>query len=230
MLVGCSPQNRSETEPLILKFEAFVGEDSLVFNRHQYTNPGGEGQFKVRDFQLFISNIKLLSEAGSYREPESYHIARFDNAEKAFTIVLDNVPIRDYREIEFSIGVDPVANSSVVSVGDLDPNSRMAWSWDVGYKFILFEGGLSLRDVLIPLVYHVGFNENYQALSFSLQKGSPGQQPAPLIFKVDILSLFVGANVIDMAALSSVKFDKDDAKLIAENYAHMITLCSPGAC
>jgi len=66
--------------------------------------------------------------------------------------------------------VDPAANGSVAPVGDLDPNGRMAWSWDVGYKFVLFEGGLVLADTQYPLVYHVGFNENYTPLSFGLDR------------------------------------------------------------
>ncbi len=226
MLTGCAPQNSSETQSLTLKFEAFVGSQALAFNRIQYENPGGGGQYKVRDFQFIISNIKLLSETGIYVEADSYHIVRFDNADKSYTMVLDNIPLRDYQTIVLSIGVDPAANSSVQSIGDLDPNSRMAWSWDVGYKFILFEGGLSRDNILSPLVYHVGFNENYKVLPFSINQANSSQELAQLIFKVDIESVFASVNVVDMAALPSVKFDKDDARLIAENYATMITLKS----
>ena len=235
MVTGCTPQKSSKTQSLNLRFKAVVGSQALVFNRTHYANPGGDGKFKIRDFQFIISNIKLHSDTGVYRQRESYHIARFDNAGTSFTLVLDNIPVGNYRDIDFSIGVDPEANSSRRSVGDLDPNSRMAWSWDVGYKFILFEGGLNRHDVLSPLVYHVGFSENYRVLRFPLSnitaKNKNLEKPlARLVFRVDIMSLFKGVNTIDMGALPSVKFDKDDTKLIAENFEAMITLCRRGGC
>ena len=224
LLGACTPKTSSVTQSLTLQFKAVVGSKALDFNRIQYENPGGVGQFKIRDFQFIMSNIKLFSEVGNYFETDSYHIVRFDNADKSFAIVIDNIPIRDYQTIALSIGVDPAANSSVQFIGDLDPNSRMAWSWDVGYKFILFEGGLSHHNVLSPLVYHVGFNENYKALSFPINQSRSSQKLAPLNFKVDIESLFTGVNVVDMVELSTVKFDKNDAKRIAENYETMISL------
>ena len=235
MLTACVPESSSDAQSMTLKFEAVVGSQALAFNRIQYDNPGGEGQFKVRDFQFILSNIKLRSDTGIYLQPDSYHIVRFDNADTSFTLVLDNIPAGDYREIDFSIGVDPDANSSRRSVGDLDPNSRMAWSWDVGYKFILFEGGLNHHYVLSPLVYHVGFSENYRTLRFPLSNLTDNNKNsakplARLIFRVDLMSLFKGVNTIDMVALSSVKFDKGDAKLIAENFQGMITLCQRGVC
>ncbi len=69
-------------------------------------------------------------------EPESYHLARFDSDDGTYVIVIENIPREDYRRIEFGIGVDPATNGTMASVGELDPNGRMAWSWDVGYKFV----------------------------------------------------------------------------------------------
>ena len=79
------------------------------------------------------------------------------------------------RSISFGIGVDAAANTSIQSRGDLDPNSQMAWNWKVGYKFVLFEGGMKLNadGVQKPLVYHVGFNENMRRLKFDLTDPSP---------------------------------------------------------
>ena len=57
-------------------------------------------------------------------------------------IVLHGVPRRNYERIEFGIGVDAAANRSLQQRGDLDPNGRMAWNWEVSYKFVLFEGAL----------------------------------------------------------------------------------------
>ena len=149
---------------LTLQFHAFVGAEPLVPNQLRYPNPGGEGSFEVRDFQFFLSNIRLAGDTGAYAEPDSYHLVRFDRAHAAYVVRLQNVPRRDYNRIEFGIGVDPAANRSIESRGDLDPNGRMAWTWDVGYKFVLLEGAFVREGARKPLVYHVGFDENYKGI------------------------------------------------------------------
>ena len=213
----------SQPIDVALYFHPFVGPEPLVLHASRYPNPGGEGRFQVRDFQFFLSNIRLTGGTGAYTEPDSYHLVRFDGAEPAFGIVLHDVPRRDYERIEFGIGVDSAANKSLTQHGDLDPNGRMAWTWEVGYKFVLFEGTLERGEARIPLVYHVGFDENYTLVSTELQDGPVGSRSARLDFRVDILRLFQGSATLDMAALPSVKFDRTDAALLARNFAAMIT-------
>jgi hypothetical protein len=183
----------------------------------------------VRDFQFFLSNIRLASATGTYAESDSYHLVRFDGEEPAFVIVLHGVPRRNYERIEFGIGVDPAANRSLVSRGDLDPNGRMAWSWEVGYKFVLLEGALLRGNASDSLVYHVGFGENYRPVSIELRRKLLDSRPSRLDFRVDILRVFQGSTNINMAALPSVKFDRADAALLARNFATMITPMWPDA-
>ena len=208
---------------LALYFHPFVGSEPLRLNEPRYSNPGGEGRFEVRDFQFFLSNIRLTGEAGAYTEPDSYHLVRFDGDEPAFVIVLHDVPQRDYQRIEFGIGVDAAANKSLAQRGDLDPNGRMAWTWEVGYKFVLFEGALVRGHASVPLVYHVGFDENYRLVSTELHDEPVEGRAARLDFRVDISRLFQGSATVDMAALPAVKFDRTDAALLARNHAAMIT-------
>jgi len=212
-----------------LVFHPVVGDKPLLFDKVYYANPGGDGLFKIRDFQFFLSNIRLIADSGDYAQPESYRLARFDIDDGNYRVVLDNVPRLNYQRIEFGIGVDPEANGSINLSGDLDPNSRMAWSWDVGYKFVLFEGGLEFQNTQYPLVYHVGFDENYKLVSFPLGERVARRNQLGLDFQVDILRLFVGANTVDMTSLPNVKFDRVDARLLADNYAAMVTLC-PASC
>ncbi|NQY50538.1 MAG: hypothetical protein HRT50_15835 [Colwellia sp.] len=217
-ICGLSWYKANSPRQLTINFSAVVGQQPLVYNQINYPNPGGPGLFKIRDFQFYISNIRLLSEQGDYIATNSYHLARFDNEKTIYTIQFNNIPNRSYRAIEFAIGVDEKANGTIISQGDLDPNNRMAWSWDVGYKFILFEGGLQHGDTLYPLVYHVGFNENYRKLSYPVQ----GELQASVDFKVDIMKLFNGQANLNMAELSSIKFDRNDTRFLADNYEKMI--------
>jgi hypothetical protein len=222
-VIGWRRHREAQPVELALHFHPFVGPEPLVLNESRYPNPGGEGRFKVRDFQFFLSNIRLLGATGAYVESDSYHLVRFDGDEAAFVIVLHHVPRRNYERIEFGIGVDAAANKSLKQRGDLDPNGRMAWNWEVGYKFVLFEGALQRGDASAPLVYHVGFEENYRPVSTQLPRQLLHGQPARLDFRVDTRRLFRGAATIDMAALPTVKFDRADAALIARNFAGMVT-------
>ena len=208
---------------LTLQFHPFVGAEPLVPNEVRYANPCGEGRFEVRDFQFFLSNIRLAGDTDAYAEPDSYHLVRFDGPQATYRVTLRDVPRRDYKRIEFGIGVDPASNRSIESRGDLDPNGRMAWTWDVGYKFVLLEGTFVRDGVRKPLVYHVGFEENYKRISTPLDAKLLGARDAKLNFRVDLLKMFTGQATVDMAALSSVKFDRTDAALLARNYAEMIS-------
>lgn len=221
---------------LRLRFHPFVGDEPLVLNQARYPNPGGSGRFAVRAFQFFVSNVRLRGagrDQGDHVETDSYHLVRFDDdgSEPLFEILLPAVPPRSYSALEFGIGVDAAANRSVAQRGELDPNGRMAWTWDVGYKFVLFEGRLEGEGPATPLVYHVGFNENYRLVSTPLAGVAfdEGEPTVTLDFRVDAMSLFRGDNTVDMRALSSVKFDHADAARLARNYARMITPMSPPA-
>jgi hypothetical protein len=214
---------------MTLNFHPFVGPEPLILNESRYSNPGGEGHFKVRDFQFFLSNIRLVSATGAYVESDSYHLVRFDGDEPGFVIVLHGVPRRPYERIEFGIGVDAAANRSLKQRGDLDPNGRMAWNWEVGYKFVMFEGSLQHGNASDPLVYHVGFEENYRPISTVLPRKPLDGRPARLDFRVDVTRLFQGSTNIDMAALPSVKFDRGDAALVARNFAALVRPMWPEA-
>jgi len=213
-----------QTLTMTLQFNPVIGSQPLELNELRYKNPGGEGVFKIRDFQFFISNIRFTTAEGEYVEPDSYHLARFDNSLGAYAVRLKEVPRQAYQNIQFGIGVDEAANNSIDPIGDLDPNSRMAWSWDVGYKFVLMEGGLSHGDVFVPLVYHVGFSENYKTLKFDVSQSVIDGSDVSFNFQVDVMTMFNGVEPIDMATTSNVKFDRTDARMLANNYAEMISL------
>ena len=46
-------------------------------------------------------------------------------------------------------------------------------------------------------------------------------------FDVDVMKLFDSRNRLDMAEISSVKFNKKDARMLADNYGTMITMRQP---
>jgi len=230
---------RSLPHDLTLRFHPYVGVQPLVLNDQSYKNPGGHGKFSIRDFQLFISNIVLNYPSSLIKEVESYHIIRFDGKTTFDEIIIPEIEINQLRKLSLSIGIDPKANGTLLISGDLDPNSRMAWNWQVGYKFLLLEGTLSIQDEKIPLVYHIGFDESYTELTFDISNKEISDGGV-IDLKIDLLQLFKKAiistenqtiqpsntviNYLDMAEISHVKFAPDDVKKIANGFNYFISI------
>jgi hypothetical protein len=95
----------------------------------------------------------------------------------------------------------------------------MAWNWEIGYKFVLAEGALRGADGLVPLVYHVGFDENMreQSLALNLETGA-----REIAFDVDVMALFDGETRLDLSALPTVKMNRSDASVLADNFAGLV--------
>ncbi|MCG7520784.1 MbnP family protein [Ruegeria sp. Ofav3-42] len=219
LYVALKPEGRTS---ITLTFHAKMGKTPLVFDEFVYENPGGTGTFRVRDFRFYLSNLTLSEESASFAQPDSYHLLRFDNPDTSHSIVLNDVPLGTIDHVRFLIGVDPDANGSIEVRGDLDPNSQMAWNWEVGYKFVVLEGALRVGEDVSPLVYHVGFSENAREVAFALPPGVSADDDTEVHLTVDLAKLFDGPVQIDMEAMSSVKFNRADAKMLADNYATMI--------
>lgn len=200
-------------EPARISLSAFVGGEPLEFGK-EYPSPNGDGTFSITDFKFFLTNVKLMSGDGElYREPDSYHLVKFDNDNTCF-ISLDSIDLSSYDKVEMSIGIDEEANLSTRIAGDLDPTGQMAWNWTAGYKFVLLEGlyrpESSNRSV--PLVFHIGFSENRKDLEF------PTNSSGQISLAVEINELFTSPNPIDFHKKSEILFNETDAAMLAENY------------
>ena len=198
----------------------FLGNAAFENGKTRAANPGGDGEFTFEEARVYLSNLVLKNGTTEHRVPDSYHLIVFDEATKQATITIEDVFLDKITHLEFGVGVDPKANGSIESKGDLDPNSRMAWSWDVGYKFILLEGKLVTAKETIPLVYHVGFDENYKRVTLPVDPNGD-----KITLKADLLSIFAQAEPIDMQSLSTVKFDRKDAQRIASGFETMFSEC-----
>jgi hypothetical protein len=208
---------------LTLRFHPYVGDQALVLNDKQYANPGGKGVFSIRDFQLFVSNIHLSNSHQSFIEQDSYHLARFDGNTPYYQLDITDVDLGKFEQLSFGVGIDPKANGTLLIAGDLDPNSRMAWNWQVGYKFLLLEGSLFLARTKLPLVYHIGFDESYTTLTFPINNQTMSRDGV-INLKVDVIALFNQSSAIDMNTTPNVKFDPQDVAKIAESFTNFISV------
>ncbi|WP_170333919.1 MbnP family protein [Ruegeria arenilitoris] len=144
--------------------------------------------------------------------------------EKTHSITLPEVPLKSVDTVQFLIGVDPTAIVSIAARGNLDPKSQMAWNWKVGCEFVVVEGALIQGNDVSPLVYHVGFSEDAREIEFMLLPDvfADGDHEVHLI--VDLAKFFDGTAQVGIQALPTVKFNRTDAEMLADNYAIMITL------
>jgi hypothetical protein len=132
------------------------------------------------------------------------------------------VPIGSYNEINFAVGVDKNRNTSIVQVGDLDPNNNMAWDWNTGYRFVVLEG--RTKDNL-GLVFHIGTDENYQTYTIKLSKNIEitAGATANIRLTTNAAELFKTPHTINFSAINDV-MRGDDAKKISQNYKDMFSI------
>ena len=53
MGAGYYVYEKNQPGSLVLRFEPFVSDQPLALNQVRYGNPGGKGEFKIRDFRFF---------------------------------------------------------------------------------------------------------------------------------------------------------------------------------
>ena len=212
----------TRTTTVKLIFDAKIDGATTVFNQAKYANPGGDGTILIRDFRFFLSNIELLGNGTRHILPASYTVLRYDETTHQHVVTLKHIPNLNFDRIRLGIGVDPATNKSLKSLGDLNPNGRMAWSWSVGYKFVLLEGLLKTTAGDTPLVYHIGFDENYTVVELPLPEHGMLEPLERLTFDVLPLQLFMGDAPLDMQETPSIKFDRTDARRVAAQFQHFI--------
>jgi hypothetical protein len=226
--VSCNSEK--DKKPLTLVFEPYINGQPLALGTNRYPNPNGPGEFTIENFKFYLSNIGLRDSFDRliHSEKDSYHLVRFDGDNGKFFITLKDVP-KEFKLIQFSLGIDSLANHSIAVKGDLDPNNPMAWSWVAGYKFLVFEGNYysEFRDHITPLVYHLGFTENYRTYNLNIDaKIALTEKDRTIKFRVEVASLFNTPNRINFDTLSSVTFNKPLAYLLSENLGDMISVSS----
>lgn len=229
--ISCEDDNDNNilpTSSIQFNISHLVDGEAIEFNTKRYTNEVGN-EYDIQEFKYYVSNVKLrnTSTGELFIVPESYHLVNPTQDNPDFTIDIENVPLGNFNEIEFAIGVDNSKNYSTDNVGDLDPSSNMVWNWDTGYKFLLLEGNFYPADGSDKrgLVYHVGSDQNYRILryplgnSLTLEAGKTTQ----INFQTEVSEIFKNPTTMDFNEFNVVKFQEVTSQ-IADNYSNMLTL------
>ncbi len=106
-------------------------------------------------FKYYISNVKLKKADGTwYTQNESYHLVDLSNT-SSLVITLSDVPVGDYTDVYFTMGVDSTRNVSGAQAGALATSNGMFWSWNSGYIFLKAEG-TSVNSTSGSFAFHLG--------------------------------------------------------------------------
>ena len=194
----------AEDDPIInndpgtvnFKFNHVVGEVPLQLNSIIYANDAGN-VYSVSTLKYYISNIVLTQVDGTTYAPRSYNLIDAGLGDDDFSII--DVPQGTYKSISFSVGVDPVANSSGDQQGALDPLNGMFWSWSTGYIFTKTEGKyLNTPGDETNYLFHIGIDSNRidktVPVSFTIDGNKLTQG---VNVKVDVNKFFNGSTTYD---------------------------------
>ncbi len=237
-----TPQNTEEMTEMTVEFDNIMGGQNLFLNAVTYTNAAGE-PFTVSTAQYFISNIKLRKADGTQfvvNPDSSYFLIK--ESEPLTRFARFKVPVGNYHEISFIVGVDSLRSTMDISkrTGVLDPaggmDDGMYWGWNPGYIFLKLEGSSSAAP-LDPtgnrkFRYHIGGFGGYSAptinniksITTDLTASGIAQarvgRTANIHYLVDLMKVFNGTTNISIAANSSVMFSEYSVN-VANNYADM---------
>jgi hypothetical protein len=216
-----------------LSFNAMVGDSDLVFNTETYTN-AANNTFNVTMFKYYISNIKITNTDNSiWNEPNSYHLV--DHSIPSSSIInITNVPLGNYKSIEFMIGVDSAQNAQGATgmTGALDPLNGMYWSWNNGYIAAKVEGTSPQSTATGNLItFHPGgfsgINKTMRIVNPTFNNDTlkiTGLLTPKIIINSDLKQWFESPNTIDFSINPTIDMPGANAKKIADNYADMFSV------
>ena len=220
-----------QTGTITLIFEHLWDSIDFEFNT-EYTHPLSSEKITISLVKYYISNVKFKKTDGTWwSESESYHLVDASSAAIP-EFKISNVPIGDYTDVCYTIGVDSTRNVSGAQTGALSTTNNMFWSWNTGYIFWKVEGtSPSVPDSLSNhFMYHLGgfkksdgsdvVKMNTQNFNGQLLSVAPTASPS-IHFAINI------ANLWDASGLNSMGFHwvtGQDAQNLANRFQNAFEL------
>jgi hypothetical protein len=218
---------------LVIRFKPFANAIPVKPNDEFY--PGvHHDKFTVTKFKYYVSNIRIKRDDGSvFIESESYHLIRHVDSLVTDSIVILNLPVGNYNNIEFLLGVDSLHNVSGAKSGDLDPINEMFWDWNQGYIFYKLEGDFlsdSVPDIAQFAIHIGGFEGPYSCLqTINVQVNPPvvakRNGRTELVLKTDVSEIFKSPKIIGIDDYYyNLQFGPKIFKDLSVNYKDMFTV------
>lgn len=230
LLLGFSVLPRKNNGQLQIQFQHFLDAQILQLDSAVYQNALGQA-YSISKFKYYVGHFRLKNTSGKTYQHSGYFL--IDEEEPTSKIIsLNNIPLGEYSEINFTLGVDSIHNCSGAQSSALDPLHGMFWSWSSGYIFLKLEGKSPACNTPSNFFeYHIG---GYKAESNCLRHITlPFKSPLTISAdKKPTLNIYTAVDevlknptAIDFAKLPTVT-DHQNATTVADNYADIFSIGS----
>jgi hypothetical protein len=148
--------DENETGTAQVHFEHVWGMSETAFSLNtNLVHPMTGDTMNFTKFKYYVSNLKLKKADGTWWiHPESYFLVDASDAAST-TLSLGTLPVGEYTEMEYTLGVDSTRNVSGAQAGALSTTNGMFWSWNTGYIMIKAEG-TSPQSSTGNFAFHLG--------------------------------------------------------------------------
>jgi hypothetical protein len=211
---SCDNNNTEDKTSLDLNFKATFGNDPLVLYQ-DYAAPNGHN-FEMRIFNFFISDVKLIKNDDTEVLITESDYVNFNAvtdqaaAEAGISLSFNDIPVGEYKAIEFGIGVSPELNAkdpADFSTANALGNAGNYWTAWNSYIFSRTEGEIdtlpSAAGGEIQFLYHSGVDGMYQSRSFTKSISLAADQANTISFSIDSREFFYKSGAeIDIPALN----------------------------
>ncbi len=146
-----------ESGKVIVSLEHQWGDNTTNFQLEtEYIHATTGDTLEFTKLMYFISNLKLKRQDGTWwSHPESYFLVDLANTSST-QLNLEGVPLGNYTEVSYIMGVDSLRNVSGAQTGALSTTSGMFWSWNSGYIMVKAEGLSPQASMGGAFTYHLG--------------------------------------------------------------------------
>lgn len=146
-----------ETGKVTVALNHYWVNESTVFQLEtQYVHPTTNDTLTFTTFKYFISNFRLKKEDGSWwTHPESYFLVDL-SASSSAQLAVTGIPVGNYTEVSYVMGVDSTRNVSGAQSGALSTTTGMFWSWNTGYIMLKAEGLSPQASMGGAFTFHLG--------------------------------------------------------------------------
>lgn len=221
--------NAIETSAIEIIFDNRISSSQdLDLGTTVYVNQNNESVV-TNELKYIISNIALTQDNGTvfeYPKEDSYFVINEENS-SSLTLNLTGIPIGNYTQISFGIGVDQSKyplDGGVMNFIPTAEDAGMLWNWAAGYKFIKFEGTFTPQGgTESPFVIHVGSHgqnlDNYKFVMLPLANTINVATGNTAVVNIEayVQNIIDATNQIKLEDTSDIQVDPVNAPRIAKN-------------
>lgn len=183
----------------------------------------GDKELILEMFMFYISNIYLKNNSDSVIHLSKIKLVEFQSQKNQCFINIDSVPLGEYKEIGFGLGIDTILNNMDPSVFPYGHTLYGAKHWP-GLKFVFNQiqgraDTTSADSFNLHLAYHTGTNSLYTPIHY-LEYISVVEGSNDLIFDINIEDIFYNTDSIDYTIVKQIHMQSPSEVIEAAKFTN----------